>query len=1148
MPASRPRRARGFALIVTIVLVAFLVLILVGLATFTRVETQVAGNNQQLSQARQNALMALNLAVGELQRAAGPDQRVTAPSNLGTATASGSDLQPHLTGVWRHEDPGAAADLPTRAYSPKLVSWLVSGNENMGEDAPAVTPASIAALPEPAVGNDVVWLVNDKTVEQSGTINAANPDKRIRLNKTPIRAAAGTVPGLDPAGPDPAIGHYAWWVGDEGVKARINVVDPFATTNTAEARRNRLSSNQIARGSMIDGFKNPSEPSETFPDNQANLLKVMERSQFRFAAPSVPVTSSPPNDPWRRNYHAFTAHSVGLLTDTRQGGLRHDLSYLASLPATAAFRSGLQHAYSGLSSTYDPGAESYNVIALPGVSVPAFFPAPLTVSSGDLAPTWEQLHSFMRMHLDVSAGQIAPRTQTATRHGAGPVLVQAKLAFGIRSTPSLTPDRFNVWVHYFPLIVLGNPHSVALAPADYNLNFRIVQSSGTTVPSVQVHRPAAAPLAAITHTVRSFGDFLNTTFQLRLTEPVPAGEARVFSLEFAQPTGEWESSPPSYAFTAGADYLLVNDFSPDVSIRDGVRDSGGALRDYTAEDLEGLLVRTSAQTIMGAVLWNNSPGDHETVFQIMGVEAASSGAANVTATISSVSNRFPGGGFMQRHSDQQDGDGDNLAIGYFGEVNQRAPVLKANIRTDGNSPDGSAGYPLLRNGRVVYDSRTRFDGGASRLTVRSDMKTVPWLLNHQSGTGPLLDSLPVFHVPRTPHVSLGQLQHFNATAFLPSGTTASGGFPGNHGSSPAFPGGNAPTNSLAYQPPYIVGHSRASKFIERDALARNPAAGGQHQDTSFLLNTALWDRFYFSSIDYAAETSGGADLDFGRSDIAAVNRRYRAILEDGATLGVAASSLRSDSAARRLQILGAFNVNSTSKEAWKAFLGSALGVDFNSDVTSTDVAFPRHLDLGGTTNQASAGVHQNAWSGFRKLTEAQIDTLAGHIVAQVKLRGPFLSLSDFVNRRIIAGDDIGIRGALEEAIRAMNLNAVTLARYSQAPPNKTANVADNAHARPHLITDYPGWLTQADLLQPLAPAMTARSDTFVIRTYGDVRNPVTEAIEGRAWCEAIVQRLPDYVDAAQAATTGPIALNNNNRDFGRRFAVVSFRWLGSDDL
>ncbi len=83
MPRSVSYSQRsGFALLITVTPVAFLVLVLVALATFTRVETQVASNSQQLTQARQNAVMGLNIALGQLQKYAGPDQRVTAPASL----------------------------------------------------------------------------------------------------------------------------------------------------------------------------------------------------------------------------------------------------------------------------------------------------------------------------------------------------------------------------------------------------------------------------------------------------------------------------------------------------------------------------------------------------------------------------------------------------------------------------------------------------------------------------------------------------------------------------------------------------------------------------------------------------------------------------------------------------------------------------------------------------------------------------------------------------------------------------------------------------------------------------------------------------------------------------------------------------------
>jgi hypothetical protein len=94
----------------------------------------------------------------------------------------------------------------------------------------------------------------------------------------------------------------------------------------------------------------------------------------------------------------------------------------------------------------------------------------------------------------------------------------------------------------------------------------------------------------------------------------------------------------------------------------------------------------------------------------------------------------------------------------------------------------------------------------------------------------------------------------------------------------------------------------------------------------------------------------------------------------------------------------------------------------------------------------------------------------------------------------------------------------------------------------------PGYLTQADLLTAVGPALTARSDTFVIRAYGEVRNPATGANEGKAWCEATVQRLPEYVNATATHAWETPAAGTDNATFGRRFKVVGFRWLTASDI
>ena len=89
-------------------------------------------------------------------------------------------------------------------------------------------------------------------------------------------------------------------------------------------------------------------------------------------------------------------------------------------------------------------------------------------------------------------------------------------------------------------------------------------------------------------------------------------------------------------------------------------------------------------------------------------------------------------------------------------------------------------------------------------------------------------------------------------------------------------------------------------------------------------------------------------------------------------------------------------------------------------------------------------------------------------------------------------------------------------------------------------------ITQADLLNRLAPSLTVRGDTFRIRAYGEVTDFGGQTT--KAWCEAVVQRQHDFVDAEQEPTTIDAALSITNQAFGRRFNIVSFRWLSADEV
>jgi hypothetical protein len=65
-----------------------------------------------------------------------------------------------------------------------------------------------------------------------------------------------------------------------------------------------------------------------------------------------------------------------------------------------------------------------------------------------------------------------------------------------------------------------------------------------------------------------------------------------------------------------------------------------------------------------------------------------------------------------------------------------------------------------------------------------------------------------------------------------------------------------------------------------------------------------------------------------------------------------------------------------------------------------------------------------------------------------------------------------------------------------------------------------------------------------------VVNPATGVTTpaARAWCEAIVQRLPDYVDSATDPNAYGAPTAAVNIAMGRRFKIISFRWLSSNEI
>jgi hypothetical protein len=392
-----------------------------------------------------------------------------------------------------------------------------------------------------------------------------------------------------------------------------------------------------------------------------------------------------------------------------------------------------------------------------------------------------------------------------------------------------------------------------------------------------------------------------------------------------------------------------------------------------------------------------------------------------------------------------------------------------------------------------------------------------------------------------------------------------------------------------------VANSLATPLMSTARVVQNERAIAPYEllDHSVLANHALYDGFYFSTFATKPDASGSPMREAGvtmtpdnvferflANETRLPSQAFLPHLPSGESPESAKEELFSggrptEDAYRetaKYQLLrGPFNVNSTSVQAWKAMLSALRGTDVvtlwaknaSLEMVRTDGApiVPMTLVNGGDADDP--GVDQakidnrrtNEWNGFRSLTENQITELAERIVEQVRARGPFLSMSEFVNRRIGAESPETLRGALEEALDDSAVNADMFA--SQVPitvedltERRLYNFQTPAAATGNPAAGAPGWISQGDLMRILEPAATVRSDTFVIRVTGEAHD-AGGAVTARAHAEAVVQRMPEFLDPADGASVNvatDAGASGINKTFGRRLRVVSFRWLSDREI
>lgn len=421
-----------------------------------------------------------------------------------------------------------------------------------------------------------------------------------------------------------------------------------------------------------------------------------------------------------------------------------------------------------------------------------------------------------------------------------------------------------------------------------------------------------------------------------------------------------------------------------------------------------------------------------------------------------------------------------------------------------------------------------------------------WGSSNTATNGSIYVSL--FEVPRLPPLSIATLQHAQVTYMADDPT-----YPIGNSLAPVF---GREGDKIANQTLTVInsGESR-DPYPSQSSMVR--------PDWSFLINEALWDRYYFSSITPTASGNSAATFSAFQNGTDLPNSTFthhRGLSETNESVHAklfSGGEARSDSPTRvseNLLVDGAFNVNSTSVEAWRAILSSSRNLAINVQDSST----PR--SVAGTAYSRTAipfDRDDDKWHGYRSITDAQIDSIAREIVNQVRSRGPFLNLADFVNRRLVpASHPTQKKGALQAAIDASGVNSsfnVTLA--SQGFNNNNLNTWLSGRMDPAspVAMGAPGYLTQADVLTLIGPMLSARSDTFIIRAYGEYGSGGDLS---RAWCEITVQRVPDYVDSSRTKGASPswrpsdrpAAATYDTAPAKRRFVIKDFRWIAPDDV
>lgn len=1099
----------GFALVLAVALTGFLLLLVVSLSSVVRVDTRAAQLTRTTQIARENARLGISVALGQLQRHAGADQRITGTAAILDESPETPDTddgvnQPHWTGVWDSRSPllrEAGNRSPDRTETIEALereaAWLVSGFAR-DDAAPRLRPTT-------AIEDGTTW------VTLVGT-DASPARHRVAVPRVPVTNAGGG-PGVN--------GSYAYWVGDEGIKAKFNLADPFHEADPdAPGGRLRLRTPPRFAFEFLpdDRFDRYAEIAPT------TLGSITSRSQI----PLTPASSNPADTGLGDTFFDTTTDSFAVLADSLRGGLRRNLT---------AFLAGEDEFLAG--EAIEPDGNS-------------------------AAATWEIARSWYQLASAASGGNpVEPQAGgiPLQRHPLHPLLAHAQIYMHASPyTVPPSPEREKrVRAHLFPAITLWNPYDVSLAPADYVVEMRFKAVLQVTDIYFESTDPATGEVSFDDY--RGFPGFTDESPDLNpITPPIRFDlydHLRGHPLRFLlrdvafEPGQSLVFSPASWEdlddnAIRSRDWMELNELA-----------SGIAFERFNSFNIDtGETIASNRGLPFSALEVGPSDEVHTKLYHRYSDSTTPDAdgfdlpADNLVVTLRLVDG--DDAPVLQRVRDL-------IWVRHFDGGDERfEPVFTPGFVEVSGPQDllqPAKGHIFFIKPAVLdyNDPLQREAYGERRVFART---TNPRALESRADPDSEDDRNPSWGAIDAPQTETGfeplndVLRGRNIT-FLPAlihPEDAVGNAVDSLGTRlPLFALGDIAETGISS--PGSLRHARLSTADSANAYSLGeslPAGTSDLAETgvSERLNDAVWDRFLLVGNRSVQPDGSVIPGNFRLRPDPLGNRDITEIAFDDP-----------HEPARHLLVDGAFNVNSTQVAAWRALLAGYAGIPVSigsgdgggapspgSAVRETP--FLPFLTPGRGPNPGLDARYAESWDGYITLDESDVERLAERIVEEIKWRGPAASLSHFVNRR---PQDVAIPAGswpvqTNHRWREASFGTIEAAiqRLTEERNSINEGFPSDGDGLP-LGAGVPGFLQQSTILEALGAVLTARSDTFHIRSYGESVDPVTGAVSGRARAEAVVQRRPLPVTDADGDY-------EPDDELGRRFEVVSFRWLTAGEL